>query len=137
MRIVIDTNVLVSGVLSAGGPPGWIVEAIIAGDLQPVFDRAILSEYGDVLERREFQKARIRAAEILAAVAESSLVVSAPPWLFKLPDPDDAPFLAVAAFADCSLVTGNLKHFPARSRGGVPVLSPRQFVESYAAGLAR
>lgn len=137
MRVVVDTNVLVSGVLSAGGPPGCIVESIVVGDLQPILDRAILAEYEEVLEREEFRKARIRTSEILAAVTESGLIVSAPPWAFKLPDPDDAPFLAVAAFAECALVTGNLRHFPARSRGRVTVLSPRQFLESFSAGLSR
>jgi uncharacterized protein len=136
MRIVVDTNVLVSGVLSAGGPPGWIVEAILAGDIEPVFDSAILAEYEDVLMRKELRLSPVRVVEILAAVRTSGTTVSVAPWPLKLPDPDDAPFLAVASFAECTLVTGNLKHFPARSRGGVKVLSPRQFLESYAAGMA-
>ncbi len=36
MRIVLDTNVLVSGLLSPAGPPAWIVEAVITGDLELV-----------------------------------------------------------------------------------------------------
>ena len=53
MQIVLDTNVLVSGLLSATGPPGRIVEAALAGHLQLVFDMAIRREYEDVLRRPE------------------------------------------------------------------------------------
>ena len=60
------------------------------------------------------------------------LEVTVPPWPEALPDPDDAPFLAVAAWVGCPLVTGNLRHFPARARGKVTVLTPRQFVNSFA-----
>ena len=45
---------------------------------------------------------------------------------------DDAPFLAVAAWVGCPLVTGNMRHFPAKARGGVLVLTPRQLVDSFA-----
>ena len=47
-----------------------------------------------------------------------------------LPDPDDAPFLAVAAASASVLVTGNLRHFPTRSRRDVVVLTPREFIEN-------
>jgi len=45
------------------------------------------------------------------------------------PDPDDEPFLAVAEYTDAVLVTGNLKHFPAKACAGVQVLSPRGFLD--------
>ncbi len=51
MRIVLDTNVLVSGLLSATGPPGWIVEAVLTGDLDLAIDMAIREEYEEVLKR--------------------------------------------------------------------------------------
>ena len=51
MRVVLDTNVLVAGLLAAAGPPGWIVEAVLAGDLEPVLDGAIRQEYEEVLRR--------------------------------------------------------------------------------------
>lgn len=46
-----------------------------------------------------------------------------------LPDPDDLPFLEVAAEAHAVLVTGNKKHFPNKAAGAVQVVSPREFLD--------
>jgi putative PIN family toxin of toxin-antitoxin system len=130
MRVVIDTNVLVAGLLSAAGPPGWIVEAVLAGELEPAFDGAIRQEYEEVLKRPEFGFAPARIDEILEALDRFAFIVAAaPPWPLPLPDWDDAPFLAVAWATASALVTGNLRHFPVRARRGVVVLSPREFVD--------
>lgn len=128
MRAVLDTNVLVAGLLNASGPPGWIVEAVLAGEVEPVFDSSIRSEYEEVLARRELSLSPARVTLLLETLDRFGLQVTVPPWSATLPDPDDAPFLAVAAWLDCPLVTGNLKHFPARSRRGVTVCSPREFL---------
>ena len=131
MRVVIDTNALVAGVLSPSGPPGWIVEAILSGEIDPAFDGAIRAEYEDVLLRRELSLRPDRVATLLDVLDRFGLEVTVPPWPEALPDPDDAPFLAVAAWVGCPLVTGNLRHFPAKARGSIVVLSPRQFVERF------
>ncbi len=48
----------------------------------------------------------------------------------RLPDSSDEPFLEVAVAARAQfLVTGNLRHFPARLRHGVAVVSPRDFLD--------
>jgi len=130
MRVVLDTNVLVAGLLSAAGPPGWIVEAVLAGDLEPALDGAIRHEYEEVLRRPEFGFPLARIDDILAALDQFGFVVAAAtPWPISLPDRDDEPFLAVAQASACVLVTGNLRHFPMRVREGVAVLSPREFVD--------
>jgi predicted nucleic acid-binding protein len=51
-----------------------------------------------------------------------------------LPDPDDEPFLSVAAAAAAVLISGNLRHFPVRVRAEVTVLSPRAFVDGMRGG---
>ena len=45
-----------------------------------------------------------------------------------LPDPTDAPFIALARYAGCPVITGNVKHFPAAA--GVVVLTPAGWVHS-------
>ncbi|HUH91852.1 MAG TPA: putative toxin-antitoxin system toxin component, PIN family [Casimicrobiaceae bacterium] len=130
MRIVLATNVLIAGLLSAAGPPGWIIEAVLAGDLELAFDAAIRQEYEEVMRRPEFRFPQPRIDEILAALDRFSIVVAAaPPWPIPLPDRDDEPFLAVAQASASVLVAGNLRHFPARARGGITVLSPRELVD--------
>jgi len=132
MRLVLDTNVLVAGILSASGPPGWIVEALLSGEIEPVLDVGIRAEYEDVLERPELSLEPERVAAVLDVIDAFGLETLAPPWPETLPDPDDAPFLAVAAWVGCPLVTGNMRHFPAKARGGGTVLTPRQLVDVFA-----
>lgn len=130
MRIVLDTNVLVSGLLSASGPPGWIVEAVLAGVLELALDTAIRQEYEDVLRRPEFDSPPEIVEDLLAAIDAFGFEVAAPPPCpLPLPDPDDEPFLAVASVTRSPLVTGNLKHYPTRSRHGVVVQTPRELVD--------
>jgi putative PIN family toxin of toxin-antitoxin system len=130
MRIVLDTNVLVSGLLSAAGPPAWIVEAVLTGDLELALNMAIREEYEQVLRRPEFRFPVSQVETLLSVVDRFGLWVAAvPPWPVVLPDPDDEPFLGVAAATGSVLVTGNLRHFPTGSRRGVSVLTPRQLVE--------
>lgn len=134
MRVVLDTNVVVSGLLSAAGPPGWIVDLVTAGELAAVFDARILDEYRGVLRRPQLGLPESAVETFLAYVEKSGLELTALPWPHRLPDPDDEPFLAVAAAARVPLVTGNLRHFPARLRGSVAVLTPRQLLERWPQG---
>ena len=132
MRIVLDTNVLVAGLLSAAGPPGLIVEGVLAGALDVAFDPRIRAEYADVLHRPEFRFPRIRVDDVLAVIDAFGLQVSATrPWPEPLPDPADEPFLSVADATLSELITGNLKHFPAKCRLGVVVRTPREFIEAW------
>jgi len=130
MRVVLDTNVLVAGLLSAAGPPGWIVEAVIAGDLELALDMNIREEYEEVLHRSEFNVPSDRVADLLAAIDQFGFqAVAALPGPDRLPDPDDEPFLAVAVATDSVLITGNVRHFPRESRRGVLVQTPRELIE--------
>ena len=130
MRIVLDTNVVVSGLLTASGPPGQLLELVSSGDLVLVVDDRILSEYQEVLVRPRL-KIEILDIEDFLTLAENSEHVIGAPLPFTLPDRADEPFLEVAiAGAVDALVTGNEKHF--RVPGGklaVPTLSPRRFLE--------
>jgi len=122
---VLDTNVLVSGLISPSGPPGRLVDAILARRLQLVVDDRIIREYREVLARPKF---RIEVGRLLAFWGilpfQVHLSAMALNGLFAS-DPEDTMFLEVAAAsAERVLVTGNLKHFPRKSRGPVRVLSP-------------
>ncbi len=130
MRIVLDTNVLVSGLLSPFGPPGEIVRMVSSGALVLCLDARILAEYDEVLARPRFGFDLDAVAALLDYVDFRGEAVVSRPLEQRLPDRDDEPFLEVAAAsgADC-LVTGNLAHFPVDGRAGVTVLSPAQFMD--------
>lgn len=129
MRVVLDTNVLVAGLLSPYGPPGEIVRLVSSGEVTLCFDARILAEYSEVLARPRFEFDPDDVAALLDYVEFSGEIVAPRPIATLLPDPDDGPFLEVASAcgADC-LVTGNLAHFPPELRAGVRVVSPAAFV---------
>ena len=132
MRIVLDTNVLVSALLSPFGPPGEILRLVTTGVIQVCHDTRILGEYRQVLLRPAFPFRPHHVDSLLDQIEADGEAVTAFPLSERLPDPDDEAFLEVAlAGAARYLVTGNLKHYPERSRQGVAVTSPRGFLESY------
>ena len=65
MRIVVDTNVLVSGLLSPFGPPGVVVAQIVSGSVRLCYDGRILAEYADVLHRETFPFSEANIAALL------------------------------------------------------------------------
>ena len=56
MRLVLDTNVLVSGMLVADNPPGRILDFLRGGKIQLQVDERIIAEYDGVLSRPKFRK---------------------------------------------------------------------------------
>jgi len=130
LRIVLDTNVLVSGLLAPFGPPGEIIRLCAAGEPRLCFDTRLLAEYREVLERPRFGFDTDDVETLLAQLEGVGDLVVAPPLSARLPDRDDEAFpeVAIASGAD-HLVTGNAKHFPRSHRSGVSVLSPRAFLD--------
>ena len=126
MKIVLDTNVLVSGLLSPQGAPATVLRSVMAGSVSICFDERILSEYRRVLARRKFDFDPERVAVLLEFLEATGEPVLAPPLNVSLPDPSDQAFIEVAVTSSGDfLVTGNLKHFPAKSLRGVRAIAPR------------
>ena len=132
MNIVLDTNVLVAGLLSPFGPCGEIVRMVSSGELTLSFDARILSEYEEVLDRPKFKFEKEKVSALLDHIAHRGLTVAASPLSRSLPDIDDDAFLAVAIAAQVEcLITGNKVHFPLELCQGMTVLSPGEFLAFY------
>ena len=130
MNVVVDTNVLVSGLLSPFSPPGEIVRMVSSGDLRLCLDGRLLAEYSAVLRRPRLQFDAELVAAFLEQIERGGVLVAGIPLRRPLPDADDSPFLEVALAADVQcLVTGNLRHYPSASRQEITVLSPKQFLD--------
>ncbi len=131
MRLVVDTNVVVSAMLTAGGAPDEVLQLVLRGDATLLVDSRILGEYDEVTSRPRFGFDAHERRALLGALGANAEHVVAPHLRLSLPDPDDVKFVevAVAGGAD-ALVTGNRRHFIARS-GRVPVrvVSPRQLMQ--------
>jgi putative PIN family toxin of toxin-antitoxin system len=136
IRVVLDTNVLVSGLLSPKGPPGRIVEFLAHDLIHLVYCDEILLEYADVLHRRELHIPPDLTEALLRDIQERGTIVVTIPWPTPTPDDSDAVFLAAAEAGEATLVTGNLKHYPPNIRCDVAVLSPRDFVDRHSADIA-
>ena len=131
MKVVIDKNVLVSGLLSPYGPPGEIVRMISSGTLSLGFDARLLSEYSQVLRRPKFPFHQEEIDVLLEQIQSKGIVVASEPLARRLADPHDEAFLEVAVTGKVGmLVTGNLKHFPS-SLQHVKIVSPAVFMENY------
>jgi putative PIN family toxin of toxin-antitoxin system len=133
MRIVLDTNVLVSGLHNPGGTPGRIVELILDGKIKVLYDDRILNEYLDVLPRPSLAIQPEQARTTVAYLRLSGERITAMPLPQNaLPDPDDMAFAEVALTGKAdALVTGNAKHFIGLKERGLKVLSPTHFLERF------
>jgi putative PIN family toxin of toxin-antitoxin system len=132
MKVVLDTNVLVSGLLSPFGPPSQIARMVASGRLTLCYDGRLLAEYREVLLRPKFPFEADAVDALLDQIEALGTPVASEPLPARLPDEDDLPFLEVAFSGRAqALITGNTKHYPARSRQGVVVLSPADFLEFF------
>ena len=132
---MLDTNVLVSAILSPNGPPAAVLRALLTERVSLCFDERIVSEYRDVLTRPKFSFDRALVDELIGFLESAGSPTLAAPLAVDLPDPWDQMFIEVAVSSGADfLVTGNLKHFPENAREGVRVVSPRDFLDALLAG---
>ena len=129
MRVVLDTNVLVSGVLTPGGVCHRILEMVRDDVLIPCVDGRILEEYEAVFLYPKLSPVRGPSLEILSFLRTVAVRVGAIPLSAPLQDASDLPFLEVASAASAVLVTGKVRHFPKGVRGGVVVETPAGLLE--------
>lgn len=132
MKVVLDTNVVVSGLISPFGAPGEIVRMVASGALELCYDARVLSEYRSVLLRQKFSFDQAHVGDLLDQIEACGYVTTGKLLTKRLSDPDDEPFLEIALGGEAHyLVTGNLKHYPAEKRQGMRVVSPTEFLEIY------
>ena len=130
MMIVLDTNVIISGILRPFSKAAFILRLVADGSVQLAYDFRLLSEYRDVLSRPKFNVAKENAEAFLTQVEQEGFLVSVKPLEIHLPDPDDEPFLEVALAGKVeAIVTGNKRHFPKKEYEGIKILSPAEFLE--------
>jgi len=131
MRLtVLDTNVVVSaGIQPAGAPARLMMDWVLEGLVQVVVSSVIVDEYRRVVRRAKFARYGFPPSWLEFVLDEALLLPDPPAWPFALPDPMDAPFLALARQAGAWLVSGNLRHFPPAACADVRVLAPAEYLE--------
>lgn len=129
MNVVLDTNVLVSGLMTQGGACAIILDLLVDGRFTAVFDGRIMDEYRRVCAKPQLHLDANAVHDFIRFMNDVAERVTATPLRADIPDPDDLPFLEVAVEAHAILVTGNRKHFPQEPVTAVRVLTPREFLE--------
>jgi uncharacterized protein len=129
LRLVIDTNVLISAAIKPASLQRTVLLLAITKPARWYVSRPILEEYKDVLARSELRIRKGLRQQLLQLVKNNSRLVVPTLHLDVTRDPDDNVFLecADAARADY-LVTGNRKHFPGFWKK-TKVITPREFID--------
>ncbi len=137
MRIVVDTNVIVSAFLW-GGTPRRILDEVEAKRIELFTSRALIAELENVLSREKFatqlRRTRFTSAFLLARYTQlATLLTPAEITVAELRDPDDAHVLACALAARAeAIVSGDADLHALGSYQGIPVLSPADCVRRFA-----
>ena len=112
VKVVLDTNILVSSLLTAG-PPAIIVDLIADGKIIPFYSNPILQEYWDVLSRKKFGFDSEQVSRLIDDIVRIGIAVEGKQLnKNKKVNEDDRIFYDAAVEAMAYLITGNIKHFP-------------------------
>jgi len=132
MRVVLDTNVLVSALLRSDSKPAAILNLITNQELNLLVDDRILGEYREVLRRPKFGFDENAVDDVVAFLDGIAEWVIASPLNMSIPDPGDLMFLEVALSGAADvLITGNKPDY-GRPPKELKIQSPNEFLKDFA-----
>ena len=131
LKVVIDTNVLVSSFLSSG-PPAIIIDLVRDGKIVLFYTDSILCEYRDVLSRKKFNFSPFQVIHLIHHIVRTGILIRSNESYVKTTDKTDQVFYdavmgASINYGQVYLVTGNTRHFPVRSF----IVTPAKFIDIY------
>jgi uncharacterized protein len=133
VRVVADTNVLVSALLTPSGGPGAIIAAIDTSDVILVVSPALLAELEDVLTRERF-RAWVSVEQVeayLAAIKERAELVPDPDDVKPVSsDPDDDYLVALARAAGVDALVSGDEDLTSLELNDLDILTPRQVLDN-------
>jgi putative PIN family toxin of toxin-antitoxin system len=129
IRIVLDTNVVISAHLKDKGAEARVFDLVANRLVSLCVSEAILTEYEGVLSRRKFSIDKERVNLSMDLIRDVAVLVSPTEVVSASSDEPDNRFLECAEEANADyLVTGNKRHFPNRWKDTI-VVNARQFLE--------
>ena len=136
MIIVVDTNIIVSGLIKPYSDAATILHLILTGRIKIAYDFRVLNEYEAILKRKKFNFPPQKIESIITQIKEEGIYIDAMPLKISLPDSDDDPFLEIAISGKINfLLTGNKKHFPKKLCKDIKILSPSEFLRELAVSI--
>ena len=127
MRIVLDTNVIVSALMNTHGTPAKVLSLILNGNIRMLYDNRIIFEYSEVLSRNEFGFNREIINDIMGYFKHEREYINAGHFNIKFSDETDKKFYEVYKSGKANyLITGNKKHFPRENA----IIVPKDFIDN-------
>lgn len=131
LKVVVDTNVVISALLAPYGNPALIISLILQKELALCLSSEIFAEYQEVLSRNKFKKLNKAAVKRLLKDLKKHSIQVLPKVSVRLiqNDPADNKFLecALASNADF-IITGNIKHFSFKKFHRASIATPSEFL---------
>jgi putative PIN family toxin of toxin-antitoxin system len=133
IRVVLDTNVVVSALLQPQSAPSRAFLMTIAGTMvQLCVSGDVYAEYEEVIQRPKFNRSEAVIEQTLRTIRQNGLWVKPSESVRVCSDPDDDIFLECAQAARAHyLLSGNLKDFPVKW-AQTQIVTPRQFLDAMA-----
>ena len=130
MKIVLDTNVLVSALLTPFGNAARILDMVLLGELLLLYDDRIILEYREVLLRPKFGFKEKDVHDLLVFLEADGMKVNPAPIKYTLADQDDIPFIetALTGMAE-AVITGNIRHFKGKHSKNFKIMAPDEFLK--------
>lgn len=129
IRVVIDTNILVSALLQPEGLPAAVLMLALSGEVQLFVSDAVFAEYDEVIRRPRFKRSPDVIESTLQSIRKLGHWVKPGVHVEECTDPDDNVFLECAQAAEADyLVTGNRRDFPERWKK-TKVIGARELIE--------
>ena len=124
MKVVVDTNVIASALLSSYGKPAVILNMFFDEEIQIYYSDTIFLEYKDVLSRPALNINLEKATRFLDILKNTGISIK--PTISDIPfqDEDDRIFYDTARQSDAILITGNSKHYPVENF----IMTPSEFL---------
>jgi hypothetical protein len=134
-KIILDTNIIISGLISNSIPTEILYELVLSEKVETCLSDEIFSEYVEVLNREKFVKYsnfKTKANVVLNRIREISTFYKTDRKIDILSDTSDNKFLELAAlsFADF-LITGNIIDFQLTEFEYTKILTPREYWDNF------
>jgi len=130
MNIVVDTNIIVSAILSPSGKPAQIINLVANSKrLKMFYSIDILSEYKRVLAYERLNIPKDTQSIVVKMITAFGILINPPISNIQMPDETDRTFYDTATVSSSILITGNIKHFLPESF----IVTPAEFLEIFEA----
>jgi hypothetical protein len=130
LKVVYDTNVIVSAALKEGSLPALLVSLGLEDKVRFFVSPALIREYEKVLERPRLKLGQRRIIDFMEKIKEKAIMVNPTKGLsiVKIDESDNRILECALKGGVDFIITGNKRHFPFEEFRGSKIVTPREFI---------